>query len=766
MPPKQWITSTKTHQTRILGTLIFENDSIEDLQLLIRGHQSLDPSIPSQPTPAPSNYYINLSKPFDSISTYFADRLIDLAIHHQFHGWLINIELDLRDSIPTQSLSIVHAIKIWVEYLRKQGQLRVGSDWEVCWYDSISYLDGSLFWQSQLHPEHNLPFFSAASSIFLDYHWNSERISATLAVVDNLISKQSIQGSLPVDESLSKLSLDWSRSLDQKALTPKQLKRSIFFGVDVYGRGCPYGGGFSSWKAASDILRAGFSVALFAPGWTWESDSLHQDRASSQEFEAPWRDRWWRDERYFWTGLLEPSMPTVDEDKEGACLQLSFVETPNVYLDSLRISTNYQQPRPTRGAGFSELPQHTPFLKLFPVRKTQVTSSFYTNWSLGSGRGFWVDGQLHFDDQFGIKDWSDAAMSFPINDLSIGGGNIWTIENRTVTQTGLARCDPVVDAGWFGSGGIELEEPRITSSSTATIKYVWINTTSILCEGEKNCRLVWRPRDSNDGLLGSLGMVFQTSDLLNHNSLQPDSQVSVDRVDSSLGPSMVAVAPSSPQPRRLEIYDIQTRELERGWFESSCRLKSSIPSTVVTRIGICLSSNDRFSHYLGEISVVPSLPSDHQNVHGSKDTHSRHSLSVAWEPSSTVDCDRPTIQNNNITVVPHVLGENRLISGQIKWEYTNPSTHASLGDPEPLVYLVYISSYTSEDDQDKINERLVGIVRGLRELNLDRFILSDFLRSTAENDRAPSGEITTGLVVVKGKGMDGMIKCLGKCPLS
>jgi hypothetical protein len=165
IPPKQWITAAKTQlsissqflflikkkkeeeatkdicllpsrlviiffsHTRILGTLIFENDSFEDLRLLLSGPQ-LDGSSQTNP---PTKYYTSLKN--TPISTYFADRLIDLAIHHQFHGWLINIEIDVLKSLRNHALAglFVNAIKIWVEYLRKQGQIRVGSDWEVSW---------------------------------------------------------------------------------------------------------------------------------------------------------------------------------------------------------------------------------------------------------------------------------------------------------------------------------------------------------------------------------------------------------------------------------------------------------------------------------------------------------------------------------------------------------------------------------------------------------------------------------------------------------
>jgi hypothetical protein len=117
-----------------------ENDSFHELQLLLEGPNNPPPAVPSSVAPTTCNYYYyhyytNLGTP--PISTYFADRLIDLAIHHQFHGWLINIEIDLlkalRNNLP-RVRQCVSSLKIWLDYLRLQGQKRVGKDWEIIWY--------------------------------------------------------------------------------------------------------------------------------------------------------------------------------------------------------------------------------------------------------------------------------------------------------------------------------------------------------------------------------------------------------------------------------------------------------------------------------------------------------------------------------------------------------------------------------------------------------------------------------------------------------
>jgi hypothetical protein len=57
----------------------------------------------------------------------------------------------------------------------------------------------------------------------------------------------------------------------------------VFVGIDVFGRGCPGGGGFNSKEALMKIKSHNLSAALFAPGWVFETQdkqkfSTLQDR--------------------------------------------------------------------------------------------------------------------------------------------------------------------------------------------------------------------------------------------------------------------------------------------------------------------------------------------------------------------------------------------------------------------------------------------------------------------------------------------------------
>jgi Glycosyl hydrolase family 85 len=45
----------------------------------------------------------------------------------------------------------------------------------------------------------------------------------------------------------------------------------VFHGVDVFGRGSYEGGQLNTWKAVEKCVSSGLSVALFAPGWSYEN---------------------------------------------------------------------------------------------------------------------------------------------------------------------------------------------------------------------------------------------------------------------------------------------------------------------------------------------------------------------------------------------------------------------------------------------------------------------------------------------------------------
>ena len=84
------------------------------------------------------------------------------------------------------------------------------------------------------------------------------------------------------------------------ALDYESRRTDIFVGVDVFGRGCLGGGGFQCDQPLREIRNRGLSVAIFAPGWTYEIPDRVRDKIGSVEVQR----RFFVREHTFW-GLLE-----------------------------------------------------------------------------------------------------------------------------------------------------------------------------------------------------------------------------------------------------------------------------------------------------------------------------------------------------------------------------------------------------------------------------------------------------------------------------
>ena len=81
----------------------------------------------------------------------------------------------------------------------------------------------------------------------------------------------------------------------------------IYVGIDVFGRGCPGGGGFDSNKALTMIKYHSLSTAIFAPGWTHECSS-DQDKFENRD------QKFWKllEPLLYHQGLTMTSVPEQD----------------------------------------------------------------------------------------------------------------------------------------------------------------------------------------------------------------------------------------------------------------------------------------------------------------------------------------------------------------------------------------------------------------------------------------------------------------------
>ncbi|XP_076289893.1 cytosolic endo-beta-N-acetylglucosaminidase-like isoform X1 [Lasioglossum baleicum] len=156
----------------------------------------------------------------------FAEALIYVSKFYKFEGWLLNVE----NEIKTEQIS---NLIYFMEYLTEHIHVEI-KDSEIIWYDSVTNA-GKLKWQNELN-DSNIDFFVSCDGIYLNYNWTKSKLenSCTLAKSRN-------------------------RNI-----------KDIYVGLDVWGRGCPSGGGFNSATALQQIRQQELSVAIFASGWTHE----------------------------------------------------------------------------------------------------------------------------------------------------------------------------------------------------------------------------------------------------------------------------------------------------------------------------------------------------------------------------------------------------------------------------------------------------------------------------------------------------------------
>ncbi|KAI6239501.1 Mannosyl-glycoprotein endo-beta-N-acetylglucosaminidase [Aphelenchoides fujianensis] len=155
--------------------------------------------------------------------------MVALADEFFFDGYLINVE-------NTVDAALVGNLVLFVRQLRLALKKRVGEHAQVVWYDSV-VLDGDLQWQNCLN-EKNVVFADVADGFYANYTWKKDHLKYTQRFLD--VGKSTVRPS------------------------------DVYFGIDVFGRGSFGGGQFNSHTAVQAARNFGFSVAIFAPGWTTE----------------------------------------------------------------------------------------------------------------------------------------------------------------------------------------------------------------------------------------------------------------------------------------------------------------------------------------------------------------------------------------------------------------------------------------------------------------------------------------------------------------
>ncbi|XP_033221920.1 cytosolic endo-beta-N-acetylglucosaminidase isoform X2 [Belonocnema kinseyi] len=131
----------------------------------------------------------------------FANALVQIAKFYGFEGWLLNVE----NTIKREDVSkLLYFVRFLTNRIHEELE---GS--EIIWYDSVT-CTGELNWQNQLNDQ-NSCYFLSCDGIFLNYNWSEKRLADSLAFARK-----------------------------------ENRERDVYVGLDVWGRGCPGGGGFNS----------------------------------------------------------------------------------------------------------------------------------------------------------------------------------------------------------------------------------------------------------------------------------------------------------------------------------------------------------------------------------------------------------------------------------------------------------------------------------------------------------------------------------------
>ncbi|RUP47039.1 glycosyl hydrolase family 85-domain-containing protein [Jimgerdemannia flammicorona] len=246
IPPCNWTDAAHRNGVKMLGTFLIEHlEQTPELEYLVMGPLMSKQEVSDPGTEA-------------RWSPYFADKLVDLAVHYRFDGYLLNIESPFAPPSAHQRY-MAASLQLWMRHLVSEMHRRLPGS-QVIWYDSMT-TEGIISWQNKLN-NLNLPFFLDADAIYLNYFWQAPDPQESTELAGNR-------------------------------------NRDVLVGTDVWGRGTFGGGGFDCWKALKVIQAARASAVLFAPAWTYEY-------YGAADFA--------RNERLFWLGGQTSEYPPPQTD--------------------------------------------------------------------------------------------------------------------------------------------------------------------------------------------------------------------------------------------------------------------------------------------------------------------------------------------------------------------------------------------------------------------------------------------------------------------
>lgn len=340
-------------------------------------------------------------------------------------------------------------------------------------YDSVT-TDGQLQWQDALTTA-NTPFFGSSDGIFTNYTWASP-------------PSPDPPGGLPQSPQPSECKVTHHPALITSAHLATSMGRSsadVYIGIDVFGRNC-YGGyevGRSlelifplrnrnktmetnvsdSGTNPVDECELGLSVALFAPGWTWE-------RETEDGSERSWKE-WWEDDLRFWIGH-----PTATTEFSGG-LNNKVHAVGSYFGPRERHFLWKGSQSKSHGSGDSPPPSDVPY-KTSADGQWTAPPPFYTNFGRGTGYSWWVYGRKVYDpssplasDPPGRLGWTDIGTCFPkpdriwpelvplyLDETGSGGDTQGVcVLNRTSDDNWMVDHAAIIDSeAWQGGSSLEI----------------------------------------------------------------------------------------------------------------------------------------------------------------------------------------------------------------------------------------------------------------------------------------------------------------------
>ncbi|KAF5337381.1 hypothetical protein D9611_002993 [Ephemerocybe angulata] len=418
IPPPEWITAAHRAGTTMLGTIIFEGGSELDMLRMLMG------KVPGINTASEVETQANSTLP---LTPYYAELLADIAAERGFDGYLLNIEIGLG-----RGAEQARVLAAWITILQAEMIKKVGPHAQTIWYDSVT-IRGELWWQDRLNSA-NLPFFLNSTGIFTNYWWYNDAPGKEVVYFNNL------------DPNLT------GQTQDPHPQVIKHTVQDIYVGIDVWGRGSHGGGGFGSYRALDHIApqTLGLSCALFAQGWTWETE----------ENNPGWNwDSFWNYDSSLWVG---PASGTVTVPP----LQIKGGETPCTHGPFTPLATY-----------FPHLPPPEPY-----------DLPFYTNFSPGIGDSWFVEGLKVWQS---VRGWTDMDKQTLVGDLVWPRPKVTRLDSRTdAVPIGITKLN-MADA-WNGGNSIRITLTIPGSSNAYSALWVPIQTLNLTSRRKYEATAVYK----------------------------------------------------------------------------------------------------------------------------------------------------------------------------------------------------------------------------------------------------------------------------------